>query len=229
MTANFQFRNRDARTTEDAPLFSAVAQSPKRAATRGLMRSLAHDRLGFLALDADESEIGYYEMGPDMKIEPKDDPQAAAKVRETAQPPGRYTIDAASILVVEDGKRYRLPRGGDHRSPSPPASPSTLAEHLPTSLTRGATVTASAAHGDYAAKFAIDGATDDDSRWIAPEGGERWIELDLGEPRGDPLPRSRHRLEARGPVRRQELRPPAPGRWRVEDAPRRRHPGEQPD
>lgn len=45
------------------------------------------------------------------------------RVRKTEPPADAVQADAASVLVVEDGKRYRLPRNGAYEAPGPFGAP----------------------------------------------------------------------------------------------------------
>ncbi|MFW6114216.1 MAG: discoidin domain-containing protein [bacterium] len=191
VTANFQYRNKDGRGTTNDPLFAGIASMEKSATRGGLMRSLAYDKLGLVTADSDGEQIGYYELNSRMELVPVHDAAAAAELVAAVRPPANVvTVDAASVVLVEDGKRYRLPKN-DHYIP-PIAKPEktaheskkkTMEEYLRKSLARGATVNVSATHEGYKGEFAVDGIIEDDSRWIAPTSGEKWIELDLGEPK----------------------------------------------
>jgi len=157
VTANFQYRSRDLRDDENGGEFAGIANSRKTVATYGLMRSLAHDRLGLVAsAKADGSHAGYYELNQRMELVPKDDTQAAARlVADVAQPAKAFTVDAASVVIEEDGKRYRLPKSERYAAqPGDDAKPRkgrTLAEHLKSNFALGAAVKVSSVHGDYAA------------------------------------------------------------------------------
>lgn len=191
VTANFQYRNRDSRAAENTKAFAGIATPGNAAATFGLMRSLAYDKLGLVAdTRPDGADTRYYELNQRMQLVPVDDPAAARQlVANVAQPAKAYTVDDASVAIVEDGQRYRLPKSDHYRSvpkfdPTPAAVGKTLADHLPDNLALNATVTVSSTHGTYAAAHAVDGSLADDHRWIGKSNQERnWIELDLGEPK----------------------------------------------
>lgn len=184
VTANFHFRNRDERTAENGAEFAGVGEN---ATSFGLMRSLAYDRLGLVtASNVDGEDAAYYELAPTMELVRKDEPKALGElVRAVKQPADAVTIDEASVLLIEDGKRYRLPKSPDFQPlPAPAAAQaggSSLEDFIGKNLALGAEVKAGSQHQEYAAKHAVDGKLTDDSRWIAAENGERWIEFDLGE------------------------------------------------
>jgi hypothetical protein len=189
VTANFQYRNQDSRATENAEIFAGIATLDRPAKTCGLMRSLAHDRLGLVAAtDPDAERVSFYELDPQMQLVAKDDRQAAADlVSAVRQPEDTIHVDQASVLIVEDGKRYRLPKN-DHFQPQTdvdqevqPAQGKQLEDYLPVNLAKNAAITVSSTHDEYRAEHAIDGSLADDARWIGRNEGDTWIELDLGQ------------------------------------------------
>ncbi len=105
VTANFQYRNLDQRNTQNDPLFNGIATTDKTAASTGVMRSLAFNRLG-LAVDGG----GYYELNPKMELTKVDDAkQRGSLMKAVAQPAEVFSVDAASVILEENGKRYRFP------------------------------------------------------------------------------------------------------------------------
>jgi hypothetical protein len=187
VTANFQYRNRDPRSDANDSCFAGIATIDKPANTYGLMRSLAFDKLGIVvAADPEGEDLAFYELNQRMELVAVDDPSAAAElVAAVRQPANTVSVDAASVVVTEAGKRYRLPKNDRYVSTdsakSKPQEGKSLADYLAESLTLGATVTASSAHDDYAPAHAVDGSLADDARWIGRNTGETWIEIDLGE------------------------------------------------
>lgn len=106
VTAHFQYRDRDSRTAENDSLFDGIATLGEPAATRGVMRSLAYNKLGLALADG-----GYYELNPEMEFtQVSDAKQAAALNKAVAQPAKAYRVDAASVILQEDGQRYRFPK-----------------------------------------------------------------------------------------------------------------------
>lgn len=70
------------------------------------MRSLAYNRLGLALADG-----GYYELNPKMEFtKVNDDKKAAELIKAVAQPAKAFSVDAASAIMEEDGKRYRFPK-----------------------------------------------------------------------------------------------------------------------
>jgi len=112
VTAHFQYRNKDTRRTRNDAIFDGVASGEVQAKSYGLMRSLAHDRLGVVASsNASGDDAGFYALTSSMELKPVDDPAAMHQlVSDVSQPAKAYSVDNASIVIEEDGKRYRLPR-----------------------------------------------------------------------------------------------------------------------
>lgn len=110
VTATFSYRNRDERTTQNDAIFEAVA-SPNTANPRvGLMRSLAHNKLGLVMTDrSGENSFGYYELDQDLNLARVDNTKAKKFFDELQQPSRTYSFDGASVVIEEEGKRYRLP------------------------------------------------------------------------------------------------------------------------
>jgi hypothetical protein len=186
VTAHLQYCNRDSRTDKSDAMFAGIASLEKPAATTGAMRSLSHNRLGLVAADGDG--VSYYELNSRMELLPVDDQAAAVNlVRSVRQPEKAITVDAASVLVIEDGKRYRLPRNEAYledaeKSKQAKKRGGELADFLDQSLARKVKISVSGTHQAYRAEYAVDGKLDDENaRWIAPGRKPGWIELDLGE------------------------------------------------
>lgn len=189
VTANFQYRDRDARDEANDSLFAGVATLDRPAATSGVMRSLGYDRLGLAAAtDANSDEISYYEINSKMELISVDDSKTALDlVTSVRQPEKAITVDAASVLLIEDGKRHRLPKNERYlhavaaTKTSPVEAGRSLEDFLGQSLAKGATIAVSSTHEAYESSHAIDGRLDDESaRWISKNHEPGWIELDLG-------------------------------------------------
>ena len=180
VTANFQYRNRDERPSDNAAMFAGLTEAGAKPATGGLMRSLAYNRLGLVGNDG-----SYYELDRLMQLSPVDDTKAAQQlVSDVAQPARAFSVDAASVVIEEDGKRYRLPKNDRYRPAKKQKARrgKSFAEHLAQNLARNAAVKVSSTHRDYAANHVVDGKLDDDSRWVGKSNEKQnWLELDLGE------------------------------------------------
>ena len=109
----------EGRERENGGLFASVPKvSDQTARTTGIVRGRGGD-LGTLHLLAERVEadgsverVGYYEVGPEMKLQAVDDPTAAAWLEEHAalgEPD--FQVDEASVILTDfDGARYRLPK-----------------------------------------------------------------------------------------------------------------------
>ncbi len=188
VTAHFQYRNADPRTPENHPIVAGVATPDRPATTGGLMGSLACNKLGVVAADEEGKPTGYYELGPKMELIRVNDPQAASALTAAVKQPLRsIEVDAASVVIIEDGKRYRLPgsrkdvRTTDEKVTEAPESRSRkhIEDYPADSLSKGASVPAGSTHEAFKGGNAVDGKTDEDSRWIAGVKGARRIGLDL--------------------------------------------------
>ena len=172
ISANFQYRNRDTRDATNDATFGGLGGP-----ITGVMRSQSYDRLGLVVDGA------YYELDDTLQLQPVADSAAADElVKAVAQPASGISFDAASVVITEDGKTYRLPKSPGFDSESaggPPAK--TLEDYLRDSLAIGASVTVSSTHGDYAGGHIVDGAMDDESRWIATQAdAAKSVTIDLG-------------------------------------------------
>ncbi len=113
VTAHFHYRDQDHREPADGSLFSGMASADTRPQRFGLMRSLSAETLGLVAAtNADGSDARYYQLNKSLKLVPRDDPAAAKRlIADVAQPADSYTVDGGSVMLIEDGRRYRLPIG----------------------------------------------------------------------------------------------------------------------
>jgi len=185
VTANFQYRNRDQRSAENDPIFAGIATPEKPAATVGQMRSLDHEWLGVVsAPDASGEALSYHGIADGLALTPSDKLDVARKIiTDVRQPLGSVSVDAASVIVVEDGQRYRLPKNDRYPLHAELSNAGTLAGFVASeqNLAKGAKVESSATLENYAAKHAVDGELYVEAqRWISDRGEAGWIEIDLG-------------------------------------------------
>lgn len=186
-TAHFHYRSNDNRETKNDAMFDGIAGREESASTTGLMRSLSYTTLGLVSFDEAGEPAGYYEIDETLALTQVDAPEIAANLAgNVRQPAGSVLVDEASVIMIEDGKRYRLPKvdGYAEETTEPTsAGESDLATTLAESLALGATVRSSGSHGDSAPEFAVDGKIgDDDARWVSTSGSSGWIEIDFGTP-----------------------------------------------
>ncbi|MDZ8119121.1 hypothetical protein [Pontiella agarivorans] len=106
VTAHFHYRNRDTRSALNSPLFAGIVTQYQEASLKGVMRSMDHKTLG-LAL----SENEYYELNSRMEwVKINDAKKATELMRSVKQPKHSYRVDDASVIVEEDGQRWRFPK-----------------------------------------------------------------------------------------------------------------------
>jgi len=118
VTAYFQYANEDRRTRHADPIFAGLISPTCTDASGGLIRARGANMrtLHFAAVGMAEGkarEVGYYELGAEMKLRRVDDPQAHTWLKENVAVPTDILItDAASVMYIDDsGNRYRLPKG----------------------------------------------------------------------------------------------------------------------
>ncbi len=186
VSVHFQHSNRGDRPHQAAPLFADIARVGADAAVGGIMRCLGENRraLGLVAVDlANGKELGYYELDANLNLRRSDDPGGMAAVLAATPPAEVISADAASLILTEDGKRFRLPANPAYSTApaeAAKAEPAAAEDEQPNLALRAA-VTVSSTHADYAAAHAVDGRVTEESRWVSkPEGGRKWITLDLG-------------------------------------------------
>jgi hypothetical protein len=114
ITAWFHYANQDTRTTEPAAIFNGLATSDKTEDVGGVIRSLGGDDLplGLITQNRDNDDRPFYLLNDKLELVPSDDKERRGATWQAAAPaPDAIPLkkDGNSILVVEDGKRYRLP------------------------------------------------------------------------------------------------------------------------
>jgi hypothetical protein len=119
-TVQFNYQGEDNRGSSPDGIFAGLTNVSEPRAIGGLLYGLGDDRRAMgLAVrhyqGGNPSDIGYYELSADMKLQKKDDPETHAFIREKfAIPKDVISVDEASVLVVDDkGRRWRLPKGNE--------------------------------------------------------------------------------------------------------------------
>jgi hypothetical protein len=136
VTLVYQLASRTARPSTPSPLFQGLARWGE-PFTTGVILS-AGDARGSLHFGArhvsgsgEVTDLGLYDMGPDMVLQPsRDQERYQALVADHSPREAPYTVDAASVVVTDvEGRRYRLPRGvGRASRPVAGVVPRTLRE-----------------------------------------------------------------------------------------------------
>lgn len=133
VTAHFHYRDQDQRTPANGSLFGGIAAAAEMPQRLGLMSSLSAETLGLVAATtSDGSDASYYELNQSLKLVPRADPTTATRlVKDVAQPADSSIVDDASVVLIEDGRRYRLPIGAKPQDlaaqPQPAAGTTNLA------------------------------------------------------------------------------------------------------
>ncbi|MBN1417271.1 MAG: DUF4838 domain-containing protein [Planctomycetes bacterium] len=119
-SAFFHVSAEDPRRIDARPaLFDAIPRADEAAAfSLGWIRprGAPHRSLHFAARisrpDGSSERAGYYEIDEDMVLRRVEDPKAEEWLVETAKVEGPvFSVDAASVIVAEGGRRFRLPKG----------------------------------------------------------------------------------------------------------------------
>ena len=114
ITAQFSYTQIDSRSIVSDPIFEGITKLGESEGTSGLLYGLGEDRR-VLGISARESggASGYYELGADMKLRSKEDPETRQFIdRRFAIPKNVVSVEESSILVVDDeDRRWRLPLG----------------------------------------------------------------------------------------------------------------------
>jgi hypothetical protein len=123
VTACFQYRNRDHRSTEPDPIFTGLATVDTTDLSGGLLYARGENfrTLRFAARNQKGALQGY-DLNGDLELKPNGDPVGTKWVEENcAIPQNVITVDAASVLYIDGNKnRWRLPKGDpafDHPGP----------------------------------------------------------------------------------------------------------------
>ncbi len=98
---HFHYRNEDPRTDKNDVMFAPICRAGAEPETGGLIRS----NRKVLSLRTGEHD---YELNDRLELVPASTPDEVFAGAE--QPKNMITIDAASAIVEEDGKRYRIPK-----------------------------------------------------------------------------------------------------------------------
>ncbi len=117
-TVLFDFANVDRRTSAADPIFAGIASATDADLRAGIVRCRGEHKqtlqLGATAVHGRESqETGDYELDATLTLRRLDDPAAHAWMKQNAAiPQGVLSVDAASVLYVDDARRrWRLPKG----------------------------------------------------------------------------------------------------------------------
>ncbi len=117
-TVEFQYSNADRRTEAADAIFDGLARAGNTESVAGLVRCRGDNKrtLQMAAMTVAGStaqDAGYYELDAAMKLQRVEDAQTHAWLKKNAAvPEGILSVDAASVIYVDDsGRRWRLPKG----------------------------------------------------------------------------------------------------------------------
>jgi hypothetical protein len=112
-TAFFHYRQADGRLAKAAPIFDSLASPADKEVTGGWLHVRGEDfkTLRFVAGDGN-GELGCYDLDGELNLRKADDPEGMRWTKQAvAIPPNVITLDAASVLYVDEKGRWRLPKG----------------------------------------------------------------------------------------------------------------------
>lgn len=107
--AQFHLSNKDTRPTSNDAMFNGINPLTNNTPVpqRSVIRSLGPDHLGVLS-----SSKVTYALSTKLEIEPRNDPQTLRALEKAAPSVVTSVLeDDASLILEEDGKRFRIPRG----------------------------------------------------------------------------------------------------------------------
>lgn len=112
VSAHFHYRDHDSRGDQNSEIFNSITTVNNKAAKSGVMQSLAFNKLGIVLENGD-----LYEMNQLMDFTKVDDSaKASLIVKEVTQPAKVYRVDAASVILEEDGATYRFPKNDNYKA-----------------------------------------------------------------------------------------------------------------
>jgi hypothetical protein len=114
VTVHFTYAAEDERSNQADGSFRGLIDAGSYEVSGGLLYGLGNNRraLGMSARYL-EKDAGYYELGADMKLLPKEDDETRRFIDERfAIPRNVLSVDESSVLIIDDSdRRWRLPMG----------------------------------------------------------------------------------------------------------------------
>ncbi|MDD7983533.1 hypothetical protein PQO01_01045 [Lentisphaera marina] len=107
VSVHFNYSNKDSRPTQNDAIFTPIAKIGESVQTKGLIRS----NRKVLSLKNDQ---GYFAVNANLEMNSSADQAALFKGSE--QPKNIIKVDEASALIIEDGKRYRIPKNDAYKN-----------------------------------------------------------------------------------------------------------------
>jgi hypothetical protein len=124
VTVSFYYSNQAPRKRTIPGIFKGIADTTTRNQTGGVMRGMGNNQrsLGLNAVHTASGKpqsLGYYELDGALNLTKMDNAANQKAVTAATPPKAVVEVDAASIIVVENGQRYRLPTYGPDRLAHP--------------------------------------------------------------------------------------------------------------
>jgi hypothetical protein len=124
VTAWLHYANEDPRSNEPAAIFDGLATAQTDGDVGGVMRSLGGDDLplGLIAQNRSDTDRPFYLLNEQLELVPSDDSGRRGATWRAGAPDTDnipLTRDGNSILVIEDGKRYRIPLSPGYADDAP--------------------------------------------------------------------------------------------------------------
>lgn len=114
-TAHFNMSNPDKRSKTSDNIFEGIGTDKNKSATAALLWGMGGETRKLAVIPyatdsaADTKQIGAYTLNWKLDLAPEKMPKNEKRTKETAYEPKSISYDGNSILIIEDGKRYRLP------------------------------------------------------------------------------------------------------------------------
>ena len=113
VSAIFHYRNADNRSTNAAQLFAGLAKSGETNIGVGLLHQRGNNARTLQCVAAD-GKSSCYELDGDLKLRLTNNPASVAWAKTNLAIPRDFlTVDEASVICVENGHHWRLPKGDD--------------------------------------------------------------------------------------------------------------------
>ena len=107
LSVHFNYANKDLRSTQNDAIFAPIAKIGETQTSKGLIRS----NRKVLSLQNDK---GFFAVNANLELNSADDQSKLFKGAE--QPQNIIKVDEASALIIEDGKRYRIPKNDAYKN-----------------------------------------------------------------------------------------------------------------
>lgn len=134
MTAMFQYRNSDPRGAQPATKFNGLARIDDAKVSGGVIHARGANlrTLRFVAHN-EEGPLGVYDLDGELNLKKTDDPAGLKWTSEKAAiPVGVLDTDEASVLIVDEKGRWRLPKGDPARDKDGPLGPERVCREVAT-------------------------------------------------------------------------------------------------